>query len=107
MGGVSRRALRANPWRRTGAEVIGSFSTADIVLSHHHEAIREPNRQLRLGSLPENRRIFPARLNLAQHQVDELGRRPLVGERRLGFGPPAELLADPLPCVGGAQRLPL
>src|SRR5216684_3129353 len=37
------------------------------------EALFELDRQLGLGSVPRNWRIFPARLHITQHQPDELG----------------------------------
>ena len=46
-------------------------------------------------------------MTAAQQAEQQKQNRLLVGQRRLGFGPPPELFVDPLQRVGGAQRLPL
>ena len=46
-------------------------------------------------------------LAAAQESEEQEQNRLFIGERGLGFGPPPELLVDPLQRIGGAQRLPL
>jgi transposase len=69
----------------------------------HHEAVLELDRHLSFGSLPLNRRIFPARLHLAQHQPDEFGRRLLAGKMPADSHRLADLGVEAFDRVGGVK----
>ena len=61
------------------------------------------DRHLGLGSLPRGRRIFPARLNVTQHQPDELGGRLLAGKMAADSHRLADLRVEALDGIGGVK----
>src|SRR5690242_18210563 len=69
-----------------------------------NEAVLELDRQLGLGSVPRNRRIFPARLNVAQHQPDEFGGRLFAGKMSADAYRLAHLRVETLDRVGGVKH---
>jgi hypothetical protein len=97
-GARSARTLDGVPARR----LPRSFFTIAISVCHH-EAVLELDRELSFGSLPRNRRVFPARLDLAQHEPDEFGRRFLAGKVPADSDRLAYLRVEALDRVGGVN----
>src|ERR1700693_2392984 len=67
------------------------------------EALFELDRQLGLGSVPRNWRIFPARLHITQHQPDELGGGLFTGKVAAHPYRLADLSVKALDGTGGVE----
>src|SRR6266849_10998739 len=67
------------------------------------EALFELDRQLGLGSVPRNWRIFPARLHITQHQPDELGGGLLTGKVAAHPHRLADLSVKAFDGIGGVE----
>jgi len=63
----------------------------------------ELDRYLSFASVPRNRRIFPARLNLARHQPDEFGRASSLGKCPRVLTALADLGVEAFNGIGGVE----